>query len=315
MNRLYAAIAILAIVLVTALVGVLRPNGRPPTVEAGQGFSDSDNNPPLRFAMTAAFVSEEGVGIYQELVDYVSKELGQPCQLVTGLSYRTVASMLSAGSVHVAFVCGLPYVELVDRPEPPVVLLAAPIMTAPQYKGVPKYYSYVITHQSKSYDNFLALRGCVYAYNDELSNSGYNMPRARLVELGQTGGFFGEMLRSGSHEESIRLVATGKADASSVDSLVLDFAKQQGDEYAMQVKVIETLGPAGIPPVVASAAVPPDLRDRIARIFCTVHKDEAGRAILDRALVDRFSVVEDDNYDDIRAMCETARAAGYNEIH
>jgi phosphonate transport system substrate-binding protein len=158
------------------------------------------------------------------------------------------------------------------------------------------------------------LRGKTYVYNDELSNSGYNMPRHKLVEIGETKGFFGKVLRSGSHEESIRMVAAGEADASFVDSLVLDYDRTKGLGHADKVRVIESRGPAGICPVVVSVKMPEPRRLKLQEAFLGMDRDPAGRKLLDEALVARFEKVDDHNYDDIRAMKKAAEDAGFNSI-
>lgn len=264
--------------------------------------------------MSAAFVSESGLPVYDRIVDYLAKTLGIDCEFVSGFSYSTINSMLAAGTVDVGFVCGLPYVLERDKENPTVELLAAPVMKAARYKDAPQYYSYVIVHKNSRYASFADLKGCNYAYNGKLSHTGYNMPRARLIELGETNGFFGKLLHSGSHEESIRMVATGEADASSVDSLVLDHDLARHPAYAREVKIIETLGPAGSPPVVASTKLPAALRRRIRDALIGMKNDPVGRSILDDALIARFETVDDSNYDDIRRMRKLADEAGFLEI-
>ncbi|MCB9857580.1 MAG: PhnD/SsuA/transferrin family substrate-binding protein [Phycisphaerales bacterium] len=280
-----------------------------------KGPSEIADSRPIRFALTAAFVSENGVDVYEDIVDYIGRKLNRPCELVKGLSYKTVDSMLQAGAVDIAFICGLPYVIESDRPDSHIKLLVAPIMNSPAYEGLPQYYSYVIVHRESDYNSFESLRGCNFVYNDELSNSGYNMPRAHLLSLGETKHFFGTIRRSGSHEASIRMVASREADASCVDSLVLDFDRHLNDSSANAVKIIDKLGPAGIPPVVASTNLPDDVCSAIAHVFLQMHEDPRGREILDRALLKRFEKVADDNYDSIRRMKTAAESAGFDRFH
>jgi phosphonate transport system substrate-binding protein len=271
-------------------------------------------NPPIRLAMSAAFVSESGTGVFQKITDYLSARSGIPCEFITGLSYGTINEMLAAGAVDAAFVCGLPYVIERDKAQPSVTLLVAPVMKDARYRGQPKYFSDLVVKKGSAYQSLADLRGKTYVYNDELSNSGYNMPRHKLVELGETKGFFGKVLRSGSHEESIRMVAQGEADASFVDSLVVDFDRTKGTGFAGQVRVIESRGPAGICPVVVSVKITEDRRQKLQDAFLGMDKDAAGRKLLDEALLTRFEKVEDSNYDDIRRMKKAAEQAGFPSI-
>lgn len=110
------------------------------------------------------------------------------------------------------------------------------------------------------------------------------------------------------------MVAAGEADASFVDSLVLDYDREMGLGHAHEVRVIESAGPAGICPLVASSRMPVDLRDKLQHALVTMHEDPKGRKLLDEALLDRFAIVDDSNYDDIRAMKEAAEKAGFTVI-
>ena len=268
----------------------------------------------IRLAMSAAFVSEWGVGIYARLAEYLSRKTGIQTEFVSGLAYSTINNMLEAGTVHCGFISGLPYVLLHDSPQPAAHLIAAPIMKAARYQGQPKYFSDLIVRQDSPYQSLQDLKGRTYVYNDEISNSGYNLPRYRMLQLGLTKGFFGKVLRSGSHEESIRMVAAGEADASFVDSLVIDYDREKGLGHAHEVRVIESVGPSGIAPLVASARMPTDLRDKLQHALVTMHEDPEGRKLLDEALLERFTFVDDSNYDDIRAMKKAAEKAGFTVI-
>jgi phosphonate transport system substrate-binding protein len=269
---------------------------------------------PIRLAMSAAFVSESGVGIYARLARYLTEKTGIQIEFISGLAYGTINSMLEDGTVHGAFICSLPYVILHDKPQPAAHLIAAPIMKAARYNGKPVYFADLIVRQDSPYKTIHDLKGRTYVYSDELSYTGYSLPLYRMLQLGLTEGFFGKVVRSGSHEESIRMVATGEADASFVDSLVLDYDREKGFGHAREVRVIESAGPSGIGPLVASSWMPADLRDKFQRVLVTMHEDPEGRKLLDEALLERFTTVEDSTYDDIRTTTKATEAAGFTVI-
>jgi phosphonate transport system substrate-binding protein len=287
-----------------------------PGLVQGSGAPQGPGAPARKFrlAMSAAFVSESGVGIYEKMAQYLTRRTGIQTEFVSGLAYGTINSMLEDGTLDSGFICGLPYVLLHDRPQPAAQLIVAPVMKAARYKGEPKYYADLIVRKDSPYQTLQELKGKTYVYNDELSNSGYNMPRYRLLQLGLTNGFFGKVLRSGSHEESIRMVASGEADASFVDSLVLDFDREKGSGHAREVRVLESAGPSGVAPLVASAKMPADEVKKIQHVLATMHENPEGRKLLDEALIERFAIVDDHNYDDIRSMKEAAEKAGFTVI-
>ena len=279
-----------------------------------QKISHEDHKEMVHIAMTAAFVSENGTDIYKDIADYIAAKTGIKAYMVSGLSYDTVNRMLEAGAVHMAFVCGYPYVLNKDTSKSSVKLMAAPVMEDESYGGKPVYYSYIIVNKDSKAASFADLKGQRFVFNETISNSGYNMPRAKLIEMNETKGFFSAVERSGSHEESIRMVAEGKADASAIDSLVFDYARFTKQPYIEKVKIIDKLGPAAIPPVVYSSKLSPELVKKIQNALLGMDQDAAGQAILKRAYLKNFVQVSDEKYNDVRKMHDMAKSANYMAI-
>jgi len=306
-NILISVIHAAANHLVAALLFLIVSFCFPALLMADDVIQSLENNDQdraaIRVVMSAAFVSDTGISVYDEILHYLGKKLQREVVFISGFSYATINSMLDSGMVDIGFICGLPYIMKKADPQPSVDLLLKPI-----------YYSYVIVHKDSKFDSFLGLKGSTFVFADEISNSGYNMPRAHLINLGETSGFFNKILRSGSHEESIRMVALGEADVSAVDSLVYDYDQLKKPIHVAQTKIIKTLGPAGIPPVVISTKVTATLRHKIRDILLGMKNDPAGKKILDKALVDRFTIVDDSNYDGIRKMLKQAQDSGYQVI-
>ncbi len=254
----------------------------------------------------ASYLADDARPVYERIAAYLARRLGQPAEL-SGAAWTERLRLLDEGRVDVAFMCGLPYVQKVDRLE----LLCAPVMAAPRYAGRPVYFTDVIVRRESPVRSFEDLRGRVWAYNDAGSNSGYVMPRDHLLGLGETAGFFGAVVASGSHQRSIRLVLDGEADASGIDSTVLELECARRPELAAGLRVVESIGPCPIPPVVVSARLPASVTERLRALFLAMHEDPEGRVILADGLIARFVPVRDADYDPIRAMVRRAAAADF----
>lgn len=289
------------------------------------GIASAAHDDEVKMFVTAAFVSESGLPVYREIADYVGTKICRRTALVHGASYTETDMLLERGIVHVGFVCGLPYVHsfmdgrysLLATPVSATRTGQIPDATTGYEKTPGKYYSYTIVHKDSKARSWHDLKGKRYAFNDVNSNSGYNMPRYKLVQLGAKSwrDWFSKVIVSGSHDESIRMVARGIVDASSVDSLVLDYDRLHGNPDARNVRIIEQLFPggAGAPPVVAANRIDPVLRKAIQDALLNMHKDPVGRKILAKALLARFDPPDDRNYDDIRRMDAAAREAGFRD--
>jgi phosphonate transport system substrate-binding protein len=262
----------------------------------------------------ASFLAENARPFYERLAAYMGRRLGEPTELVAGLPLEERHQRLDDGRIQLAFICGLPYAEKFDRVDRPVELLCAPVMAHPRYGGRPVYFTDVIVRADSPLKTFGDLRGRSYAYNDARSNSGYVVPRHHLLSLGETAGYFGRIVASGAHQTSIRLVREGAVDASGIDSTVLELEMAREPALVTDLRVIDTIGPFPIPPVVASSRVPEPQQARLRAVLLGMDGEPEGRAVLAEGLVARFVAVADRDYDPIRAMVRQARAAGFLEL-
>ncbi len=269
------------------------------------------NDRPLRIA---TFLAPNIRPVYEAVAAYVGERLGVPVELVDGSSFDSFAS----GEADAGFICGLPYVRLAHQDPPPVEVLAAPVLDGERYGGRPVYFSDVIVNRDSPCRSFAGLRGRSWAYNDPDSHSGYNVTRYRLIQMGETGGFFGRVVEAGYHQRAIRLVAAGagsaedeRVDASAIDSQVLAVELRDHPELAARLRVIDVLGPSTIQPVVAARRLPDRLKADLRAALLAMGDDARYRPRLAHGLVDRFVAVEDGTYDDIREMLAAAEERSF----
>ncbi len=253
------------------------------------------------------FLAPNIMPVYEAVTEQLGARLGVPAELVVGTDYEDCARDAN----DVCFVCGLPYVEFEGRGIWSAVPVAAPVLQGARYGGRPIYFSDVIVHRDSPFASFLDLRGRSWAYNEPLSQSGYGITRYHLVKLGETHGFFGEVIEAGFHEESIRMVASGEVDASAIDSQVLAVALRDDPSLAASLRVIDALGPSTIQPVAVSKRLAPEMREEIRRVLISLHEDAGVRERLAVGLVERFVPVGPEDYDDIRAMRQACEDAGF----
>ncbi|MGH2653118.1 MAG: PhnD/SsuA/transferrin family substrate-binding protein [Actinomycetota bacterium] len=263
----------------------------------------------LRFGTYLAS-NATAIGLYELVTEEVGRRLGVPSELVVETSYESCEK----DENEVCFVCSLPYVTFERRGLDPAIPVAAPVLEGARYGGRPIYFSDVIVHRDSPFRSFLDLRGRAWAYNEPLSHSGYGITRYHLVRLGETNGFFGEVVEAGFHQEAVRMVARGDVEGSAIDSQVLEMELRDRPDLAEHVRVVEALGPSTIQPVAVSKRVPQDIREAIREVLVTMAEDPGVRERLGAALVERFVPVDAGSYDDIRMMVDACETAGFLEL-
>lgn len=255
----------------------------------------------------ATFLSPVLYKTYEYIANYVGKSLGCSTALKIGQSLEEFTD----DGVDVAFLCGLQYVHMKKRPVCSIELLAAPVLEGMRYQHRPIYYSDVIVQRESPYSSFDDLQGGTWAYNERVSHSGYNLVCYSLLKRDKTPHYFGKTLATGSHLQSLQAILDGEADGCAIDSHLLDVLRQERPEITTRVRIIDSLGPSTIPPLVISTGSGESMKQRIQGILLSMHKDPQAAKELRKGCIECFAKVQDEDYDDIRTMFVLAQSKGF----
>ena len=244
--------------------------------------------------------------LYQALTVYLSRCLDQPVRFWSEGDWQARQRLLVQGQADLGAMCGAPYVQYRQAPSPPLALLAAPVMRHARYGNQPIYFSDVIARANGPVRAFADLRGKTWVYNEPNSYSGYHAVCAHLADLGEDRRYFGKVCASGSHEQSLWMVRSGAADATAIDSLVLERALELSPDLAAELRIIQTLGPSPIPPLVVRADLPGSLRRALRAALLRMHETHEGQRALAHSPIAQFVHVNDAAYDPIRRRLDRA---------
>jgi phosphonate transport system substrate-binding protein len=240
--------------------------------------------------------------VYQFIVDTVADALGQEIELTTG-----AADYADVQEAELCFICGLPYIRRTTL----LQATAAPVLRGQRYQNCPIYFSDVIVHHDSPFQHFADLRGSSWAYNEPESQSGYGITRYALLQMGETNGFFGRVIRAGFHQKAIRMVCQREVDAAAIDSQVLAIELRDHPQLAKQLRVIHVLGPSTIQPIAVSTRLSESLKQEIQTVITQLHHSQAAQAHFSYGLIDHFAPVSDADYNDIRAMLSACEQANF----
>lgn len=248
----------------------------------------------IRIAIGAMVSPKETFSAYQDLIDYMSSKLNKSFAIVQRKTYQEINEMLGNGQVELAFICSGPYI--IGKETHSMELLVAP-----EVNGSHFYRSYLIVNRNSQANSLDDLRGLTFAFTDPDSNTGKLSPTSMLARMGESPeSFFGSIIYTYSHDNSILAVSRGLVNGAAVDSLIWDYFNKTRPEITSFTRIIGKSEEYGIPPVVVSKGVDKELTDSIRNAFLTMNSDTQGKEILSRLLIDRFVEAEDSWYDSIR---------------
>jgi phosphonate transport system substrate-binding protein len=255
---------------------------------------------PVTFGLTPVFLDSDIV-LVRQIEAYLSRAIGRRVQVVKRRTYREISSLLVAGQLDAAWICGFPFVQHREA----LTLLAAPL-----YAGEPLYRAYLIVRSGRVAAGLADLRGDIHAFSDPDSNSGFLVTTALLAEAGQTAaGFFARSFFTYGHRNVIRAVASGLAQSGSVDGYVWDVMAAMEPGLVGATRVIATSAPMGFPPVAASRLTDPGVARAIGAALLAMHTSAVGREILATLRLDGFTEVEPALFDGIATLWHRAREA------
>lgn len=214
--------------------------------------------------------------------------------------------------IDVAFICGLPLIRYCQMNVGQIEAIAAPVIQAERYRNRPIYFSDVIVNATSSITTFEQLADRSFCYNDLGSNSGYNLVRNRLRQGQYSPDFFGRVIQSGSHQRSIQWVVEGKADCAAIDSTVLEQELRHSPQFTQSLRVVESLGPCPIPPIVAATRLGNEFLASLQ--YALLNPDPILKQHMQQAGIQRFAATHSKDYEAIAHLHEKAIRAGYAVI-
>ncbi|UBF30046.1 PhnD/SsuA/transferrin family substrate-binding protein (plasmid) [Kovacikia minuta CCNUW1] len=262
---------------------------------------------PISKLRAVSYLAPNWFEFYQAVVLSLERALSIETQLVQAASDPLDDPLLKQDQWDLGFICGLPFVRYQQAVPNQMRAIVAPVMQASRYQNRPIYFADVIVNAASEFNTFADLAGTTVCYNDPGSNSGYFLlcDRLRQETLPH---FFGNAIQSGSHQRSIRWVVEGKADCAAIDSTVLEQECRLFPDLHQRLRVIESIGPCPMPPVVVAHRLGDDI---IQQLQATLLKSDTHlQTAMERMDIARYAAVKSEDYEAIAQMFEAVMQAG-----
>ena len=237
-------------------------------------------NQTVRFGLTPVFLSND-LALLNNLEKYLSQATGFDVELVQKRTYQEITTLLVAGQLDAAWICGYPYIRFQEALE---------LLSVPVWRGRPAYRAFLIGALGREASTIDDLRGDLHCFSDPDSNSGYLVTSALLADRSTNPSeFFSKSFFSYGHRNVVRAVASRLAQSGSVDGYVWEVLGHIEPELTQRTKVIWRSDWLGFPPLAApkSSAGTPKFR-AIQQALLTMHTDPLGAEILGLLKLDKF---------------------------
>ena len=204
--------------------------------------------------------------------------------------------------------CGYPYMT---RLRGEVTLVATPCYDFAGCSGS-DYSSVIVVREGADVDVLADAIGLVAAVNDLHSNSGMNVLRHAVAPLARGGRFFSEVVVSGSHAASVRMVREGAADIAAVDCVTWGYLALEDPEAVKGLRVLRySVSSPGLP-LIAGGGVGEELVLRMRGAL--LRPTSRLRELMDVLSIRAFEYRSDADYARILHIQTEAEAVGYPGI-
>ena len=192
-------------------------------------------------------------------------------------------------------------------------LLGVPDYDAPGC-GVATHRAFILVREGAGLRSVADLRGTRFALNSRHSNSGMNLPRLLFAQYAEGRPMFREVIETGTHPASMAAVATGAADAASIDCLTYAFFRDHRPGAVAGLAVIaETVESPAIP-FVTAAETPPALVESLQLALSRVAADPDRRGVMAGLRLRGIGPVEPGRYARLLEIEREAALLSYPEL-
>lgn len=247
---------------------------------------------------------EEVHTAYRTFVEAVAQRLG----ITLDAAPAELTALWMHPNLLLAQTCGYPWVtQLRDK----VSLVAAPRYTLPGCENA-THCSFILVPESSDATRLEQLRHRRVVINSQDSNSGMNLLRHTVAPLAKNGRFFGQVLESGGHVNSMTMLQQGLADVAAVDAVTYGYLNRDQPDRVAGLRVLQCtrLSPS-LPIITAATRSDAEIRKLHEALEATLQERPALAATL---AIQGFDLVDASTYMPVLEWEQDAIAQGYPVI-
>lgn len=204
--------------------------------------------------------------IFQAVCNYLSEELKRPVHLTFTKSYSDLQERFGEGKIDIVF--GGPYNYVLAREK-----YGAQPLVIRKLEGSVEYKSYIFVREESNINTLHDLKGKRFSFTDEISTSGYLLPRIMMFEDGihDPNTFFSEIKFKRTYQDVLESVLLGEADGAAIASFQFEgFGLRNRTLKVIKKSPLLRLGPVFANPLTLSQAE----MEEIKKAFLAIGKTQ-----------------------------------------
>ena len=180
--------------------------------------------------------------------------------------------------------------------------------------GEGMHRAFILVRSDSPAERLEDLRGGTFALNSRHSNSGMNLPRVMFARIAAGARFFSRVVETGSHSASMHLVASGGADAASIDCLTYAFFSDYRPEALVGLRRFADTPESPAIPFITAADTSADQVAALRRALSRVVEARQRRPLMNRLRLRHVNAPDPTAYTRLLDYEREAFALGYGEL-
>jgi ABC-type phosphate/phosphonate transport system substrate-binding protein len=244
-------------------------------------------------------VSPEAAGQWRALLAAIVEHAGLDIQLLEHTEPLPIDELWRRSDKAAVFMCGLPFSRAEPRPE----LIAAPVPSPNDFRGLPQYWSEMVVRKDSPFRTIEDTFGGRIALTVPDSQSGCLAALYYLMSRAQKFPPYREVITPRvTPLGAISAVIDGAAEVAPIDAYAYCLFRKYRWDLASQLRVIGRTPRTPIPPLVASRVG----FDTLQAAFLVAHEIGSIQPLMADLLLERFVRPEPSSYDALRSNFEIA---------
>jgi len=261
-------------------------------------------------------VSAQVADLWRQLLVELGRAAGTDLEFIEHAAPAPLQQLWQREDMAAVFMCGLPYSRRVSaargsagrstaRHMEVPQLIAAPVPSPPDFRGVPRYWSELVVRRDSRFEKLADTFGGRIAFTVADSQSGYAAPLNFLKKQPGPHPRYAEVVAPAvTPLGALEAVIDGAADIAPIDSYAFALLERHCPHLTSRVRSVARTEPTAIPALVASA----DALSGLQAAFLQAHENPQLHGLLEALLLERFVLPDPATYDKLNEAFDDSLA-------